>query len=95
MPRMLWKDGIASLKNIHAYCRVGIMFTIVIISLQDDGIEYFENVLGHLRKVNDMRECFQMILCYWMWLKKISFGDQMTIRNITSSLINQENVISN
>ena len=70
MPRLLWKDGITSLTDLTASCKVGIMFTIVVLSLQDNGNQFFLSVFGQARSVNDMRECFQMILCYWMWLKK-------------------------
>ena len=70
MPRMLWKDGITTLTDLTASCKVGIMFTVVIISLREDGQLFFERVFGHANIVRDMRECFQMLLCYWMWLKK-------------------------
>ena len=73
MPRLLWLDGVASLTNISASYRVGTLLTIVIISLQYDGIIYFENVLGDRRTLNNMRECFQMVLCYWMWLKRKTY----------------------
>ena len=64
MPRLLWKEGITSMTNISASYRVGIMLTIVVILLQSEGIKYFESVLGSKRMVQNMRECFQMILCY-------------------------------
>ena len=70
MPRLLWRDGITNLKNLNATYKVGIMFTIVVVALQSEGHSYFENVLESTKSVNDMIECFQMILCYWMWLKK-------------------------
>ena len=62
--------GITGMTNISASYRVGVMFTIVVVSLQSDGIKYFERVLCSKTMVQNMRECFQMILCYWMWLKK-------------------------
>ena len=70
MPRLLWKDGVTKLTKISASDKVGMMFTIVVISLQKEGSEYFEHVLGSEEIVTNMRECFEMILCYWMWLKK-------------------------
>jgi hypothetical protein len=46
MPRLLWKDDIASL---------------------------FEDVLGSNERLNDMRQLFQMMLAYWVWLKKETY----------------------
>ena len=56
--------------DLSSSYRVGIMFTFMVISLQSDGIKYFESVLGSKTMVQNMRECFQMILSYWVWLKK-------------------------
>ena len=52
------------------------MFTVVVISLRKEGLDFFIEVLGDVDIVNDMRECFQMILCYWMWLKKKKYWDR-------------------
>ncbi len=73
MPRLLWKDGITSLSELTAKYKVGIMFTIVIVSLQDEGKSLFEEVLGSNARLNDMRQVFQMMLAYWVWLKKDSY----------------------
>ena len=59
--------------KLSASDKVGIMFTIVVISLQNEGSRYFEYALESEEIVTNMRECFQMILCYWMWLKKIKY----------------------
>ena len=40
MPKLLWKDGITILTDLTASHKVGIMFTIVIMSLQSDRIEF-------------------------------------------------------
>ena len=37
MPRLLWNERITSLTDLTASHKVGIMFTIVVISLQDEG----------------------------------------------------------
>ena len=79
MPRLLWKDGVTKLTKLSASDKVGIMFTIVVISLQKEGSEYFEHVLGSEEIVTNMRECFEMILCYWMWLKKQNIEALTTI----------------
>ena len=76
MPRLLWKDGITVLTDLTASYKVGIMFTVVVISLRKEGLDFFIEVLGDVDIVNDMRECFQMILCYWMWLKKKKYWDR-------------------
>ena len=89
MPRMLWKDGIATLTDLTASCKVGIMFTVVIISLRNDGQLFFERVFGQAGIVQDMRECFQMSLCYWMWLKKKEYWkchDQATMVKTTNAI---------
>ena len=45
-PRFLWKDGVTSLTDISAMLKVGIMFTIVIISLQEEGTQFLTLALG-------------------------------------------------
>ena len=64
MPRLLWKDGMTSLSCLSAEYKVSLMLTVVVISLQSEGYSYFQKVLGSSKKVNDMQECFQMILYY-------------------------------
>ena len=76
MPRLLWKDGITTLTDLTASAKVGIMFTIVIVSLTNEGKDFFCRTLGNTRILNDMRECFQMLLCYWVWLKKDTYWDR-------------------
>ncbi len=73
MPRLLWKDGVTSLTELSAKYKIGIMFTIVIVSLQDAGKILLEEVLGSNERLNDMRQVFQMMLAYWVWLKKESY----------------------
>jgi hypothetical protein len=47
------------------------MFTIVTVSLQDEGKRLFEDALGSNMRLNDMHQVFQMmVLAYWVWLKK-------------------------
>jgi hypothetical protein len=70
MPRLRWSDGVTSLSDMPAKYKVGIMCTIVVLSLQDDGFELLEEVLGSTKRVAQMRQVFQMMLCYWVWLKK-------------------------
>jgi hypothetical protein len=70
---LLWKDGITSLSELTAKYKVGVMFTIVILSLQDKGKSLFEEVLGSNARLNDMRQVFQMMLAYWVWLGKETY----------------------
>jgi hypothetical protein len=73
MPHLLWKDGITSLSGITAKYKVGIMFTIVMLSLQDEEKSLFEDVLGSGERLHDMRQVFQRMLAYWVWLKKETY----------------------
>jgi hypothetical protein len=66
MPRLLWKDGTTSLSELTAKYKVGIIFTVITVSLQDEGKSLFEDVLGSNARLNDMREIFQMMLAYWV-----------------------------
>jgi hypothetical protein len=80
MPRLRWSDGISSLSDMPAKYKVGILFTIVVLTLQDDGLEFFTKVLKTPKRVSQMRQVFQMILSYWMWLKKDKYwkrGDKV------------------
>jgi hypothetical protein len=53
--------------------KVGIMFTIVTVSLQDKGKMLLEEVLGSNKHLNNIRQVFQMMLAYWVWLKKETY----------------------
>jgi hypothetical protein len=59
--------------NISAKLKAGIMFTIVVVSLREEGIKYFTQVLGSPQRANEMRQVFQMLLSYWVWLKRDSY----------------------
>ena len=80
MPRLRWSDGISSLSDMPAKYKVGIMFTIVVLTLQDDGLQLFTKVFKSAKRVSQMRQVFQMMLCYWVWLKKDKYwkrGDKV------------------
>ena len=70
MPTLLWKSGISTLTNLKAHEKVGIMLTIVVLSLTNEGRDLFDLVLKDEEKRLNMQEVFQMMLCYWSWLKK-------------------------
>jgi hypothetical protein len=73
MPRLLWKDGVTSLTDLSAKMKVGIMFTIIVVSLQEEGIKFLTHMLGSPQRLNDMRQAFQMLLSYWVWLKRDTY----------------------
>jgi hypothetical protein len=76
MPRLLWKDGVTSLTDLSAKLKVGIMFTIVVVSLQEEGSKFLTSVLGTPQRVNEMRQVFQMLLSYWVWLKRDTYWER-------------------
>ena len=90
MPRLLWKDGITTITETTANAKVGIMFTIVVIGLTEDGKQLFENIFENKTIFRNMMECFQMLLSYWMWLKKPTFWS----RTITNEKFNAKRAIS-
>jgi hypothetical protein len=73
MPCLLWKDGVRSLTDPFQKLKVGIMFTIVFVSLQEVGVRFFTLVLGSPQQLNDMRQVFQMLLSYWVWIKRNTY----------------------
>jgi hypothetical protein len=73
-PRLLWKDGITSLTMVKATHRVGFMLTIVLATLTKTGEQLFNDAMGAERTRN-MREVFQLLLCYWKWLQKASYWE--------------------
>ena len=76
MPQLRWSDDISSLSDIPAKYKVGIMFTIVVLNLHNDGIELSTKVLGSGKHVSQMCQVYQMMLCYWVWLKEDKYWKQ-------------------
>ena len=89
MPRLLFKDGITCLKKIASVYNIGIMLAVYVISLTDDGKQFFEESFESTftsrsyttkrtlakKKLSDMRYVFSMMLCYWSWLKKTTYWE--------------------
>ena len=81
MPRLLFKDGVTSLANLPSAHVVGVLLTIVVISLTDAGKALFEKAFSPtqqerhvgVKRLNDMRYVFSMLLSYWSWLKQEYF----------------------
>ena len=61
IPRLLWSDGVIGLTDVTANYKVSIMFTIVVISLQFEGFQFFKDVFKQTKIVKDMIECFQTL----------------------------------
>ena len=93
MPRLLWKDGICSLTDITASNRVGIMITVLIISLTDNGKDLLQGFMGSAFVLKKMQYVFMKILCYWSWLKRTSYwhpGDEektSSVKNCISKML--------
>ena len=77
MPALLWKNGISSITNMKVSHKVGMMLTVVIPTLTDEGKEFFDHALPEVNQQNNMHHCFQMLLSYWMWLKKMCIGKKV------------------
>jgi hypothetical protein len=72
MPRLLWKDGITTLTDLSGSHRVGILFTVICVALTKEGASFFDQCFGG-DQTRNMIDVFQMLLCYWQWLKKKTF----------------------
>jgi hypothetical protein len=54
MPHLLWKDGVTSLTDLSAKMKVGIIFTLAVVSLQEEGSKFFTLVLGSSQRFIEM-----------------------------------------
>ena len=73
-PRLLWQDGVTSIKQLTGDLKVGKMFAIVVAALTREGETFFTECLtGGLATWRKMVYVFQQILCYWTWLKRDKF----------------------
>ena len=100
MPRLLWNAGVSTITDITAAQKMGILFTITIISFTAKGEAFFAEALegyesppntttnepdedenddpelvfvSGTTRLKNMRKCFQLLLCYWMWLKRDTY----------------------
>ena len=80
MPRLFFQDGITNLTYISGRTRVGIMLAIIVLSLTEKGELFFNKCLPEPGVANKMRYIFQIILCYWSWLKKDFLGRGLTLK---------------
>jgi hypothetical protein len=75
-PRLLFPDGVSSITNISAGTKVGILFAIVIAALTKDGQSVLlDDAKLITNRYSNMIEAFELLLCYWAWLKKEEYWD--------------------
>jgi len=72
MPSLLWKRGISTMSFTSGADKVALLLTIIMLSMTDEGHDFFCRMLGD-DACKNMQSCFQMVLCYWMWLKLVSY----------------------
>ena len=77
MPRLLWQNGVTTLTDLNASQKVGILMTITVVALTEEGSQFFNTILG-VDVARSMLEVFQTLLTYWMWLKKNPTGKEVT-----------------
>ena len=76
MPRTLFKDGVSNLSKMPCRHFVGMMLSILMYSLTDDGKAFFIDHFAHKhgpranKRYRDMQYLFSMTLAYWAWLQK-------------------------
>ena len=70
-PRLMFTDGVSSITDISAGTKVGILFAVVVAALTKPGREILLND-AKLNKNSylNMIEAFELLLCYWVWLKR-------------------------
>jgi hypothetical protein len=71
---LLFKNGVTKLTDITATTNVGIMFTIVILSMTTRGSSFFNSTLGPL-KAQKMRVCIPTVIVLLGLVKEGFFLD--------------------
>ena len=92
-PRLMFKDGISSLKNTPGCDRAGMVFALAIASLTRDGHAALSRLDEDVRR--DISYTLEMLLCYWAWLKqdtywkKDSTSQLEIVKNAVSTLLDE------
>ena len=76
-PRLLFKDGISSLKQTPGCDRAGMVFALMVASLTRDGADAFSNLEDDV--ANKITYVLEMLLCYWAWLKQDLYWDLLSV----------------
>jgi hypothetical protein len=69
-PRLLFKDGLTTITDISAGTKIGILFAFVLAAQTNDGRNLLMKHDKTATLYGDMIQVFEMLLCYWAWLKK-------------------------
>ena len=67
-PRLMFKDGISSLKNTPGCDRAGMVFALAMASHTRDGLSAFSKLDEDVPQ--DITYALEMLMCYWAWLKQ-------------------------
>ena len=91
LPRLRFEHGITTLSNTSAAHKVGAMLAVVLVALTSDGRNKF---LRLVRRKDEHRKdevamdivySFEMLLCFWAWLKKKNIGNSVTMHCLMKS----------
>ena len=74
-PRLLYKDGLTNITDISAGTKMGILFAFVVAAQTIDGYNILHMQKETSENYANMINAFEMLLCYWVWLKKEEFWD--------------------
>ena len=69
-PRLLYRDGLTNITDISAGTKMGILFALVVAAQTIDGYEVLHLQNKTSENYANMINAFEMLLCYWVWLKK-------------------------
>lgn len=72
-PRLMWKNGISTLTDITADYKVGMLLTIVVVSLTSDGNKLMRSAFSSEQQAKRVQKAFQKLLAYRSWLRKDKF----------------------
>ena len=90
-PHLLFLDGITTLTETSATTKVGIMFALVLTCITVEGRKMLSKInSGLLNDHLDMIHIFEMLLCYWSWLKKDQYwkiGDKQSSKNAEQLIV--------
>src|SRR5687768_3336868 len=77
---ILLQDGNTTISDIPAGTKMGILFAFVVAAQTNEGYTLLHQYEATAKRYGDMLSAFEMLLCYWAWLKKKSIGTQKILR---------------
>ena len=78
-PRLLFKDGLTTISDISAGTKMGILFLFVIAAQTNEGYELLHKQAKIATRYGDTVLVFEMLLCYWAWLKKDEYWHKLDV----------------